>query len=77
MANTLNLSLSGWFGARRVPVVLQTEAAECALACLAMVATAHGHRTDLPTLRQRFSLSLKGATMADLVRMAGRLADLA
>jgi ATP-binding cassette subfamily B protein RaxB len=73
VANTLNLSLSGWFGARRVPVVLQTEAAECALACLAMVATAHGHRADLPTLRQRFSLSLKGATMADLVRMAGEL----
>ena len=33
----------------------------------------HGHRTDLATLRQRFSLSLKGATMADLVRMAGDL----
>jgi ATP-binding cassette, subfamily B, bacterial CvaB/MchF/RaxB len=54
-------------------MVLQTEAAECALACLAMVAAAHGHRTDLPTLRLRFSLSLKGATMADLVRMAGDL----
>jgi hypothetical protein len=26
---------------------------------------------DLPTLRQRFSVSLKGATMADLVRLAG------
>jgi ATP-binding cassette subfamily B protein RaxB len=61
------------FGTRRVPLVLQSEAAECALACLAMVAAAHGHRTDLPTLRQRFSLSLKGATMADLVRMAGEL----
>jgi ATP-binding cassette subfamily B protein RaxB len=73
MTESLNLSLAGWFGARRVPVVLQTEAAECALACLAMVAAAHGHRTDLPTLRQRFSLSLKGATMADLVRMAGDL----
>ncbi|MES2957213.1 MAG: peptidase domain-containing ABC transporter [Pseudomonadota bacterium] len=71
MTAALDLSLSGWFGARRVPLVLQTEAAECALACLAMVAAAHGHRTDLPTLRQRFSLSLKGATMADLVRMAG------
>lgn len=54
-------------------MLLQTEAAECALACLAMVVGAHGHRTDLPTLRQRFSLSLKGATMADLVRMAGDL----
>ena len=54
-------------------MLLQTEAAECALACLAMVVGAHGHRTDLATLRQRFSLSLKGATMADLVRMAGEL----
>lgn len=68
----LNLSLFG-LGAPRVPVLLQSEAAECALACLAMVVAAHGHRTDLPTLRQRFSLSLKGATMADLVRMAGEL----
>jgi ATP-binding cassette subfamily B protein RaxB len=71
--DALKLSLGDWFGARRVPVVLQTEAAECALACLAMVAAAHGHRTDLPTLRLRFSLSLKGATMADLVRMASEL----
>ena len=73
MSGALNLSLAGWFGAQRVPIMLQTEAAECALACLAMIASAHGHRTDLPTLRQRFSLSLKGATMADLVRMAGDL----
>jgi ATP-binding cassette subfamily B protein RaxB len=60
-------------GLHRTPLILQTEAAECGLAALAMVAGAHGHRTDLPTLRQRFSLSLKGATMADLVRMAGEL----
>ena len=57
----------------RVPVVLQTEAAECGLACLAMVAGAHGLDTDLPTLRQRFSLSLKGVTLADMVRMADAL----
>jgi ATP-binding cassette, subfamily B, bacterial CvaB/MchF/RaxB len=55
---------------RRVPVVLQAEAAECTLACLAMVAASHGHRIDLPTLRQRFSLSLKGLNLLDLVRMA-------
>ena len=61
------------FGGSRLPVLLQTEAAECGLACLAMVASHHGHRTDLPTLRQRFSLSLKGATLADLVRMAGAM----
>jgi ATP-binding cassette subfamily B protein RaxB len=60
-------------GGRRMPVILQTEAAECGLACLAMVAAHHGLRLDLPTLRQRFSVSLKGATMADLVRLAGHL----
>lgn len=63
-----------WFGragsGSRVPLVLQTEAAECGLACLAMVAGAFGFETDLRALRKRFSVSLKGATMADLVRMA-------
>ena len=54
----------------RVPVVLQTEAAECGLACLAMVGGAHGLDTDLPTLRRRFSLSLKGVTLVEMVRMA-------
>ena len=60
-------------GGAQVPLILQTEAAECGLACLAMVAGAHGLHTDLATLRQRFSLSLKGATLADLVRMAESL----
>ena len=60
-------------GRQRVPMVLQTEAAECGLACLTMVAAAHGHRSDLPTLRQRFSLSIKGVTLADLLRMADAL----
>ncbi|MDE2080507.1 MAG: peptidase domain-containing ABC transporter [Burkholderiales bacterium] len=65
-----------WDGTRilarrsRVPVMLQTEAAECGLACLAMVAAAHGLDTDLAALRRRFALSLKGVTLADLVRMA-------
>ena len=54
----------------KAPVVLQSEAAECGLACLAMVAGAHGLDTDLPTLRRRFSLSLKGVTLAEMVRMA-------
>lgn len=69
----MQASLRLGFGGSRLPVVLQTEAAECGLACLAMVAAHHGHRSDLPTLRARFSLSLKGATLADLVRMAGAL----
>jgi ATP-binding cassette, subfamily B, bacterial CvaB/MchF/RaxB len=61
------------FGRPATPVILQNEAAECALACLTMVAASHGLRTDLTTLRQRFNLSLKGATMADLAAMARSL----
>ncbi|MBC7957982.1 MAG: peptidase domain-containing ABC transporter, partial [Cytophagales bacterium] len=69
MLDGLNLGLGG----RRVPLILQTEAAECGLACLAMVAARHGLSTDLATLRKRFSLSLKGVTMIDLVRMSTQL----
>lgn len=54
-------------------MTLQTEAAECGLACVAMVVAHHGLRTDLRTLRQRFPMSLKGATMADLVRIGNQL----
>jgi ATP-binding cassette subfamily B protein RaxB len=57
----------------KVPVYLQTEAAECGLACLAMVATYHGNRIELATLRRRNSISLKGVTLAHLVEIAGTL----
>ena len=80
MSERLTTTMSGFFsslkldfGRHRVPLILQTEAAECGLASLAMVAAYHGLHTDMPTLRQRFSLSLKGATMVDLTRMAGQL----
>ena len=61
---------------RRLPVFLQTEAAECGLASLGMIACFHGHRIDLAGLRRRFTVSLKGATLAYLMQVAGRL-DLA
>ena len=47
----------------RLPVVLQTEAAECGLACLVSVLGFYGFHTDLRRLRARFSLSLKGAAL--------------
>ncbi|MFY8134030.1 MAG: cysteine peptidase family C39 domain-containing protein, partial [Aquimonas sp.] len=56
------------------PVAIRaTEAAECGLAALAMVANSLGYRCSLAELRQRFSLSLKGATLGQLVAMAGKL----
>src|SRR5262245_38780774 len=67
------LDLLNFSGRRRVPVILQTEAAECGLACLAMVSCFHGHRIDLPTLRRRHSVSLKGTTLAHLMSIADQL----
>ncbi len=55
---------------RTVPIFLQTEATECGLCSLAMVAHYHGYRTDLASLRLRFPISRKGATLDSLVRIA-------
>jgi ATP-binding cassette, subfamily B, bacterial CvaB/MchF/RaxB len=55
---------------RGTPLILQTETAECGLACLAMIAARYGHRVDLPALRQRYKPSLRGTTLHDLVRIA-------
>ena len=57
---------------RRLPLVLQTEATECGLACLAMIAGYHGHHTGLMELRRRFS-SLKGISLKQLIQTAHRL----
>ena len=60
-------------GRRRLPNIMQTEAAECGLACLAMVASFHGHRMDLNTLRRRHPVSMKGVTLRALIQLAGQL----
>ncbi len=73
MSDLLQRLNLGWRGRSRLPMLLQTEGAECGLACLAMVASHFGANLDLPQARARFSVSLKGTTMADLVRMAGTL----
>ncbi len=52
---------------------LQSEAAECGLACLAMVASHHGQGQDLGDLRRRFPVSLKGAKLASMISHAGSM----
>lgn len=57
----------------RTPVILQTEAAECGLACLAMIASSHGYHINLNGLRAQHAASLRGSTLADLIRVAEQL----
>jgi ATP-binding cassette subfamily B protein RaxB len=61
------------FGGRRLPVITASEAAECGLACLAMISRYHGHDIDLNGLRQRYALSLAGASLKSLMEIADQL----
>lgn len=67
------VSLLNFSGRNRLPLILQTEVAECGLACLAMVASYHGHETDLLSLRRRFSISSHGLSLKHLMSMASKL----
>jgi ATP-binding cassette subfamily B protein RaxB len=61
----------GWFDKLgEVPTVLQTEVAECGLACLTMIARYHGKGAGLRAMRQRFPQTLRGMSIDQLVKSA-------
>ncbi len=62
-----------WPWNERIRSVLQSEAAECGLASMCMIARFHGHRVDLAGLRQRFPTSIKGMTLRQLIGVASEL----
>ncbi len=61
------------FFTRKLPVYIQSEAAECGLACLGMAAAYWGKEIDLPSLRRQFPISMQGARLNDLMSIAERL----
>jgi ATP-binding cassette subfamily B protein RaxB len=62
-----------WPWSGRPQPILQSEAAECGLASLAMVARHHGHRVNLAGLRQMFPTSIKGMTLRQIIAVASQL----
>ena len=70
------MSAFEWPWTARARPILQSEAAECGLASLAMVARYHGHRVDLIGMRQRFPTSIKGMTLKQMMSVASEI-DLA
>lgn len=70
--------MTGWLSRilarrRRIRWMAQSEAKECGLACLAMVANYHRHQIDLSYLRALFPLSQSGMSLADIVEVADGL----
>lgn len=57
---------------RHLPVILQNETAECGLACLAMICGYYGHHIELSVMRNQFPITLKGATLKNLIDIAER-----
>ena len=58
---------------RKLPVILQSESAECGLACLAMVSSFHGFSIDLISLRKTHPISTQGMDLSQLADIAGRM----
>ncbi|GAB2707575.1 peptidase domain-containing ABC transporter [Aliiglaciecola aliphaticivorans] len=56
-----------------LPCILQTEASECGLACLAMISGFYGYEIDLTSIRSRFSISAHGATLKQIMQIAGQM----
>lgn len=57
----------------RVPMIHQTESAECGLACLAMICGYYGKNVDLIALRRQFNLSARGTSLSALTGIAEQL----
>ncbi|WP_116368722.1 peptidase domain-containing ABC transporter [Parahaliea mediterranea] len=58
---------------RKLPIIHQSEQAECGIACLAMVLGYYGHHCELRQLRDRFRMSAQGTTLKDVMACADNL----
>lgn len=72
IANKLIERLKFSWGSK-LPMYLQTEVAECGLACVAMIASFYGYKIDLLSLRRKYPVSLKGTRLTDLIELARRM----
>lgn len=58
---------------KTLPVVPAAEATECGLACMTMIGRYHGLDIDLNGLRQRFPVSMSGASLRSLMILADQM----
>ena len=61
------------FRTSSLPMIFQAESNECGLACLAMISTFYGYRSDLHTLRTRFGSVALGSSVKHLMNLAAQI----
>lgn len=57
----------------KLPIVLQSEVAECGLACLTMVSNYHGKKNSLALNRRNYSMSSHGVNLKQLMDIATKM----
>lgn len=67
VVSKLNFSLR-----KKTPVIIQSEASECGIACLSMICSYHGLEIDLFNFRQRFGSSSQGVTLLEVGKIAAQ-----
>lgn len=65
--------LIDWGWRKKLPLIRQTEKAECGIACLAMVADWHGYKTDLRSLRAKCGITQHGMSFSRLIECGALL----
>lgn len=71
---TINLSdVLFYGGVKSVPLILQSEVAECGLACVGMISSYYGKKLNIATLRTLFSVGTQGMSVADMIELSDNL----
>ncbi|MGY3901075.1 peptidase domain-containing ABC transporter [Aeromonas lusitana] len=62
-----------FFSKNKLPIFFQSELSECGLACIAMIASYHGHKINTASIRKQFNSFSMGAKLRDLMDLASQL----
>ncbi|WP_086933435.1 peptidase domain-containing ABC transporter [Agarilytica rhodophyticola] len=58
---------------KKLPLIMQNEASECLLACIAMILNYHGRKVDLIELRDSINISSRGSGFSHLLNISNKL----
>ncbi|WCE30494.1 peptidase domain-containing ABC transporter [Vibrio sp. SCSIO 43137] len=67
------LELLNFTGRKRVPLILQSEVAECGLASLAMVSSYYGYQINISTIRKYSVTGFQGMSLKQLMEVSTKL----